>query len=83
MTFSGRLARKFGVSILSAFLILCLVSGIIGIFCWPYGINAWLTFAGKPATFQWYSGFLIGIIPIFGKFSIVFAVLTWIILMFL
>jgi hypothetical protein len=83
MTFSGKLARRLGIGVFSAFILLTLLGGIMGIFCWPYGINTWLVFAGKPVAIHWYHGFIIGIIPFFGKFSIVFAVLTWIIMMFL
>lgn len=83
MSFSRRLSARVGCGVFASFLILCLIAGIIGMFCWPYAINSWLVFAGKPPNIQWYQGFLLGIIPIFGKFSLVFAVLTWIILMFL
>jgi hypothetical protein len=80
---STRLAEKFGCSVVSAFIFLTIFFGIVGIFCWPYGINTWLVFAGKPAIVQWYKGFLIGCIPVFGKYSVIFAILTWILMMFL
>ncbi|GAJ12412.1 unnamed protein product, partial [marine sediment metagenome] len=58
--FSSSLANKFGCNVLTAFIIITVFSGIIGMFCWPYGLNTWLIFIGKPATVLWYHGFLIG-----------------------
>ena len=56
---------------------------IVGMFCWPYVINSWLIFAGKTAIIVWWQGFLLGMLPVFGKFSIPAAIATWILLMFL
>ncbi len=77
------LCTALGISITSLGLTVFCISGIVGMFCWPYTINTWLIFAGKPIAVVWWQGFLMGMIPKFGKFSLPFAVATWIILMFL
>ncbi len=82
--FKGNLAAIFGISggLLIGLSFLC-IGGIVGMFCWPWGINNWLVFAGKEPAMLWWQGFLLGMIPVFGKWSLIFAVITWIILMFL
>jgi hypothetical protein len=59
------------------------ISGIIGAFCWPYAINSWLLYAGKPPRVLWWHGFLLGYVPGLGQMSVPAAVLTWIVMMFL
>lgn len=60
-----------------------LISGIIGMFCWPYSLNSWLVFFGKVPSIVWYHGFLLGILPVFGQASIPIAIITWILMMFI
>ena len=66
-------------------LIICVlsISGIIGAFCWPYTINTWLHYAGKPEVILWWHGFLMGYVPYLGLLSIPGAVVTWILMLFL
>ncbi len=59
------------------------LSALIGAFAWPYVINEWLVFAGRPATVEWWHGALLGFVPGFGFVSIPAAVITWIALLFL
>ena len=59
------------------------LSGIVGAFCWPYTLNSWLVFAGKPPAILWWHGFLLGYVPGLGQMSIPAAVITWILMMFL
>ncbi len=73
----------FGISGLFMTLCILCISGIAGMFCWPYVINSWLIFAGKPIVVVWWQGFLMGMIPKFGRFAIPSAIATWIVLMFL
>ena len=54
----------------------------IGAICWPYTINSWLEFAGKEAAVVWWQGGLLGMIPFVGQFSVIAAVATWLIMMF-
>lgn len=60
-----------------------LISAAIGAFCWPYTINTWLDFAGKPQTIVWWQGALLGFVPWLGQSSIPAAVITWILMLFL
>lgn len=59
------------------------ISGIIGAFCWPYALNTWLVFLGKPAMVLWWHGFLLGYVPWLGQMSIPAAVITWILMLFI
>lgn len=65
------------------FLLIFVISAIIGGFCWTYTINTWLLFAGKTATIAWWQGALIGLVPGLGQLSFPAAALTWIAMMFL
>lgn len=56
---------------------------IVGAFTWTYSINTWLVFAGKPPTVLWWHGALLGITPYIGKFSPVFAAITFVVMLFL
>jgi len=64
-------------------LFIVLLGVLPGMICWPYTINSWLAFAGKPEAVEWWQGALIGLIPGFGQLSIPAAVVTWIIMLFL
>lgn len=58
-------------------------SGIIGAFLWPYVINTWLVFFGKPESVLWWQGFLLGMFPGLGQMHILLAIVTWIAMKFL
>lgn len=68
-----------------ALLCLCIlaVSAVVGAFAWPYAINEWLVFAGKPAAVGPLHGALIGLVPGFGQAALPVAVVTWIAMLFL
>jgi len=55
----------------------------LGAFLWPYTINTWLVYAGKPPGIEWWHGGLIGIVPGLGQLGIPGAVLTWVAMLFL
>lgn len=59
------------------------IMGIIGGFLFPYSINSWLVFFGKEPVMVFWQGFILGIIPYTGKISIPFAVVTFVLMMFL
>lgn len=59
------------------------ISFVVGAILWPYTINTWLVYAGKPPGIEWWMGGLIGFVPGLGQFSIPAAVLTWITMLFL
>ena len=59
------------------------VSGLLGAFLWPYTINSWLRVAGKRPKVERWQGFLLGLIPIVGQFTIVAALVTWVAMLFL
>jgi len=65
------------------FIFILIISAIIGAICWPYTINSWLNFVGKPDTIVWWQGSLIGLCPAIGQLSIPLAIFTWIILIFI
>ena len=64
-------------------LLILTLSGIIGIFCWPYTINHWLVFMGKEPSIVWWQGFLLGYVPYVGQISIPAVFITWILMLFL
>ncbi len=59
------------------------LSALIGAFAWPYAINEWLTFAGRPMCVEPWHGAIIGLVPGFGWASLPVAVITWIAMLFL
>lgn len=59
------------------------VAGVIGAICWPYAINTWLIYFGKPAQMLWWHGFLLGFVPGLGQMALPIAVITWVAMMFL
>ena len=76
--------REYGTGGGCGLLIAVLIIGaIVGSVCWPYTINTWLEFAGRPSAISHLQGAMIGIIPGVGQFSIPAAFITWIIMLFL
>jgi len=59
------------------------VNAVIGALLWPYAINSWLVFLGKPASIVWWQGALIGFVPYVGPLSIPAAAITFILMLFL
>lgn len=59
------------------------ISGIIGSIFFPYSINAWLKYFGKPEVVTWWQGLFLGYIPYFGYLSIPLAFITFILMLFL
>lgn len=74
-----------GFACANMFLFLCFlaVSALVGAFAWPYAINEWLAFAGKPPVVEPLHGAIIGLVPGFGQASLPLAVFTWIAMLFL
>lgn len=60
------------------------LSGVVGIFTWPYILNTLLVLSGKTAEVVWWQGFLIGLVPIIGKMriSVPLAIIVWVIMLF-
>ncbi len=65
-----------------AILLIMLVSAFIGGFCIKYSVNNWLEWAGKPQSFTYWHGFLIGLIPYLGFGSIMVAIITFVLTFF-
>jgi hypothetical protein len=59
------------------------ICAVIGGFLWPYSLNAWLHFFSKPETVVWWHGALLGFCPFIGQITIPFAIITWILMLFL
>ena len=64
-------------------LVVLAISAAVGGFCWPYALNKWLVFFGKEPKVVFWQGALLGFVPWLGQASIPFAVLTWVLMMFL
>lgn len=71
---------KAGVVIVFMFLTF---SAAIGAFVWPYTLNSWLVFFGKPHSVVWWQGAILGFMPYIGQVGIPAAVITWILMLFL
>ena len=63
--------------------IILAISAAIGAICWPYTINTWLVFIGKEACVVWWQGALLGFVPYLGQASILAAVITWLLMLFI
>lgn len=68
---------------IATIIIILLLSGIIGGFCWPYTINTWLVFLHHPPKLTYWQGFALGYVPFLGQASIPAAVITWILMLFI
>lgn len=66
-----------------AILVWLLLGALIGALCWPYTINTWLHFFGKPEVIVWWQGVLLGFVPFLGQASLPAAGITWILMLFL
>lgn len=64
-------------------IIILLISIITGAFLWPYTINTWLSYFGKPAAIKMWQGALMGFVPFLGQATIPAAFITWILMLFL
>ena len=64
-------------------LITLLVSAVIGGFAWTYSLNTRLVYFGKEPIIVFWQGMLIGIAPFLGQSSVVVAIITWILFLFL
>ena len=51
--------------------------------CWEYTLETWLAYAGKPQQFPFWICLLMSAFPALGQLSIVGALFTYIIMMFL
>lgn len=67
---------QFGVIAVVLFL-----SAAIGALCWPYALNEWLLFLGKPPSVVWWHGALLGLTPFIGQLSSPAAVVTWVLML--
>lgn len=79
----GRKAENLGIIALmtgSAFIVTCILCAnfILAALLWPFTINFWLDFAGKPDSFMWYHGLLLGFVPLFGQLCIPLSLITFI-----
>ena len=71
----------FPIAIVS--LIILFISGIIGGFLWTYVINTWLVYFGYIPCVVFWHGFLLGIIPYIGYYSVPIAIITFIVMLIL
>ena len=75
------IATVFGVGFL--WIIMVGVVFTIGACLWPYTINTWLVYAGKPPCIEWWMGGLMGLVPALGQSCIPAAFVTFIVMLFL
>lgn len=66
-----------------AFVIIVGIAFTLGALLWPYTINTWLIYAGKPPAIEWWMGGLMGLVPCLGQASIPAAFITFIIMLFI
>lgn len=67
-------------------LILTILVGIaftVGALLWPYTINTWLIYSGRPPAIEWWMGGLMGLVPGLGQSCIPAALITFIIMLFI
>lgn len=64
-------------------LVILVLGAIVGALLWPYTINAWLVFAGKPPAVVWWQGALLGFVPVLGQATLPLAIVTWVLMLFL
>ena len=60
-----------------------MVFALIGALLWPYTINTWLEYAGKEPVIVWWQGALLGFCPGIGQITLVAAIATWVLMLFL
>ena len=60
-----------------------LVNAGLGAWLWPYTINSWLVYAGKPEAILWWHGTFFAFVPVMGQLTIPAAVVTFVLLLFL
>lgn len=70
-------------TILLSWLVIMLISAIIGGFLWTYSINTWLTFFHKPTQISYWQGMIIGFVPGIGPMSLVVGFVTWLLMLFI
>lgn len=64
-------------------IVICAISFAIGAVCWPYTINSWLVYSGRPPIIEWWMGGLMGFVPCIGQMSIPAAIITFVLMLFL
>lgn len=69
----------FGTLLFFAFAI----SFTIGALLWPYTINTWLIYSGKPPCIEWWMGGLMGLLPGLGQACFPAAFITFILMLFI
>jgi len=60
-----------------------LLSTACGAVLWPYSLNTWLDFFGRPESIVWWHGVLLGLCPGVGQFGFILAAVTFILMLFL
>jgi len=78
----GRIIAVFGG--MSLFLIIAFsLTFCIGAWLWPYTINSWLVYSGKPEAVEWWMGGLMGLVPGVGQSCIPAAFITFVLMLFI
>jgi hypothetical protein len=78
-----KFAFLFSATWLTVIVSILIASAILGGFLWPYTLNSWLSYAGKPPTISFWVGALLGACPCIGQLSIPAAVATFVLLLFI
>lgn len=65
------------------FFILVTIAFAIGALLWPYTINTWLVYSGRPPVIEWWMGGLMGLVPGLGQSCIPATFVTFILMLFL
>lgn len=65
------------------FTILLCIAFALGAWLWPYTINSWLIYGGKPPVVEWWMGGLMALVPGIWRVCIPAAFVTFILMLFL
>lgn len=77
----GLAAACGGVGVVLIFLFCILFA--LGALLWPYTINTWLIYSGRPPQIEWWMGGLMGLVPGIGQSCIPAAFITFILMLFI
>lgn len=67
------------ILIIGILVALAVLSGL----CWSYSLGSWLTYFHKENHIHFWQCMLLGFVPFLGQASIPFAVITWVLMMFI
>lgn len=80
---SMKIVATFGGVFCTLLIFFAAVAFAIGALLWPYTINTWLIYSGRPPIIEWWMGGLMGLLPGIGQSCIPAALITFIAMLFI